>query len=84
MLNIISVEVRRKNFDLCLVFKLLNAIIDAHELLNVINFNVTPRNTKQIKMFNINFHRTNYGYNSLMSQLCREANIYQLVLTCLI
>lgn len=74
LLGISSLEQRRRNYDLCFLFKLLNGLIDCSELLAEINFHVPLRPTRQANLFSVGYHRTNYGYFCPISRMCREAN----------
>lgn len=74
LLNITSLERRRTTYDLCLLFKFINNLIDCPELLSIIGFHAPSRHTRQTQLFNVNYHRTNYGYFCPMSRICRRAN----------
>lgn len=73
-LNLPLLEVRRTQFDILTLFKIINGMLDCPELLNRINIRVPQRLTRQHDLFAINFHRTNYGINSPISRMCGLAN----------
>ena len=74
MLNLKTLESRRKQADFVMLFKIINGMVGCSELLNLISFRVPPRNTRNINLFNVNFHRTNYSFNSPIDRFCRLAN----------
>lgn len=74
LLNLPSLEQRRRNYDLCLLFKILNNLIDCPELLHAIGLHVPSRQTRHTQLFNVGYHRTNYGHFGPIERICREAN----------
>lgn len=74
LLNLSSLESRRNFFDVCLLYKILNNIMDTPELLADIGLHISPINSRNSELFYINFHRTNYGLNSPISRLCKLTN----------
>lgn len=79
-LNISTLEQRRCNALLLFLHKLLNGNIDSPELLSEVNFNYTPRLTRNTFLFHIPFHSTNYGYYSPLSNMLRLGNTYNYLL----
>lgn len=74
LLNLSSLESRRKYYDLCMLFKIINNEIDSMQLLSSINFHIPSRITRNYNLFSIGQHRTNYGYNSPIDRFSRFAN----------
>jgi hypothetical protein len=76
LLNLQSLEGRRYQQELVFVYKLVNSLIDAPNLLKLLNFNAPGHtyNTRNFPLFRCPFHRTNYGLNSPMSRMQRRFN----------
>lgn len=75
-LNLPSLEHRRKYYDICFVFKLINNVSISPYLLSQLNLNVPPRNTRAPLMFKPNFHRTSYGRNTPVNRMQINFNTY--------
>lgn len=73
-LNLTPLEGRRKFFDVCTLFKILNGMLDTPELLAEIGFRVPPRDSRCKDLFSLTFHRTNYGTNIPINRMCKIAN----------
>lgn len=73
-LEMSSLEKRRLYFDLCTLFRVVNGLIVSPALLQLINFKVSTRQTRQNMTFDVSSHVTNYGFYSPISRICREAN----------
>lgn len=73
-LCLISLEARRHNFDIMLIYKILHNFIDSPFLLQRINLNVPQRNFRTWEQFNIKFSRTNYGMNNPLDRALRAAD----------
>ena len=69
-----SLEVRRCNFFLFFLYKLLNNQVDCQCLLNNINFRTPSRYTRQRQLFGIPRHRTNYGSRCFIDQMISVYN----------
>lgn len=75
-LNLLSLEHRRVVLDLCFLHKLINGNMNCPEILQLINFNLNDRRTRNSELFKIPFHHTNYGQNEPISRLLRTANSF--------
>lgn len=76
LLGFTSLESRRQTQDLVFVYRLVNGLVDAPNLLGMLNFNV-PAGTYQMRsqyLFRCPFHRTNYGFFSPISRIQRTFN----------
>ncbi len=67
-------HLRRKYADLCLLFKLVNGLMDSPSLLESIDFSV-PRGTRSRTVFQRRYCPTAYTYNSGLSRLVREGSV---------
>ena len=72
--NLETLEKRRQNYDLCLLYKIVNNLIDSPDLLEQISYHVPARDTRQNVLFDIEFHRTNYGFHSPLTRMMRLGN----------
>lgn len=73
-LNLSTLQERRTNHDLSLLFKLLNSLVDCPFLTSCIGLHVPSVNTRRTQSFYQPFHRTNYGRNSFISRSVSMAN----------
>ena len=73
LLNLKTLESRRKQADFAMLFKIINGIVDSSDLLNMISFHVLPRYTRYNNLFNVNYHITNYAFNNPLDRFCRLA-----------
>lgn len=79
LLKFLSIDTlynRRILLDLCYLFKLLNNKIDCSRLRDSVSFHSPARDTRLSVIFSIPYHRTNYGFYSPLSRMCREANCH--------
>lgn len=60
---------------ICILFQIVNWLIDSPDLLKLVNCHIPNHVTRQ-NIFNLEFHRTNSGLNSLISRLRRAANAF--------
>lgn len=67
-------QLRRKHQDLCLLFKLINGLIDCPQLLSSIDISI-PRGTRTCSTFRRKFHPTYYTYNSGLSRLMQLGSV---------
>ena len=61
-------EFRRLRIGLGFIFDLVNSLIDCSQLLELIKLNVPTRQLRQHELFQINYHRTDYGRNSPLTR----------------
>lgn len=73
-LNIGTLELRRDHKDLKVLFNILNGHLNCPEILHKISLYARPRLTRNPLLFNIPFHRTNYGQFSPINRILRLAN----------
>lgn len=64
-----SLESRRRDAMLLFLYKLLNGMIDCGELTESISFRVPARRTRQLQLFAVPTHRTNYGLTHFSDRL---------------
>ena len=69
-----SLEARRRNAHLLFLYKLINGFIDCSSLLSLVLFLIPRRNTRQVRLFYEQYHRTNYGLNSFSHRLVYTYN----------
>lgn len=74
LLNMQSLEKRRKVADILFVHQLLAGNIDCPVLLETISLSTNPRTLRSVPLFRLKFHRTNYGRNEPMSRMLRMVN----------
>uniref|UniRef100_A0A6P7G6E2 Uncharacterized protein LOC114334247 n=1 Tax=Diabrotica virgifera virgifera TaxID=50390 RepID=A0A6P7G6E2_DIAVI len=74
ILNLPPLEVRRKQRDLIILFKIINGLCNCPELLSKISLFVPSRSTRQVQTFYVSFHRFNYSYNTFIPRTLRLAN----------
>lgn len=74
LIGIQSLELRRNNALAYFVFDVLRNYIDAPNLLCLLNFNVPCHNFRFFNFFKIKYHRTQYGRNGPVSQMCIQFN----------
>lgn len=75
-LNLMSLEHRRVQLDLCFLHKIINGYTNCPELLQLISFNLNERRTRNTELFKIPSHHTNYGQNECVTRLLRTANMF--------
>ena len=66
----LTLENRKVFFDISTLYKIANSLVDAPELLSQVGFRIPPFNSRSKSLFNVTFHRTNYGINSPLSRMC--------------
>lgn len=71
MLNLHSLEFRRKTQQATFVAKLLNSEVDSPKLLSLINFRAPHRTLRGTTLLARRFHRTAYGFNEPVSSMIR-------------
>lgn len=71
-------EHRRRYFDLCFIFKLLNNQIDCSIMLSLLPLKAGTLSTRNTVFFSIPFHRTTYGMSSPLTRIIRTACLYDL------
>ena len=76
ILNMESLEIRRKRLDLCFIFKLLNGQVYCPCLISILSFLVPNRSTRQINTFYVPLQSTNYGKNAPMNRCMELVNTY--------
>ena len=59
ILNVQTLNCRRKVFDLLFLFKIINFYINCPELLSLLNIHVPQRSNRNFNLFYTNHHRTN-------------------------
>jgi hypothetical protein len=75
LLNLQTLETRRRHADLCFLYKLIAGTIDCSSLLFLLSFKVKQRNTRDDKtIFLLKKHSTNYLYNSPIHRMMRLGN----------
>lgn len=74
LLNIDSLENRRKNASIFFMFDLINGYINAPILLAKINFNVPARPLRCADVLRPHAHRTNYGQAEPVSRMSAIVN----------
>lgn len=74
-LNLLPLAGRCIYLDLMLFYKIVNSLVDAPELLNNIGLTVPQRTLRNHNLFEVTYHRTNYGYNNPLTRMCREMNL---------
>ena len=70
-----SLSGRRAKSDIYFLFKLVNGIIDCPDLLNMINFRVPSRSTRDHSLFAVDRHRCNYGMSSPIARMINNSNM---------
>ena len=75
LINLAELSCRTKEAGQLFLYKLLNNMLNAPEILARVNFNVPLRVTRQKHLFYVHSHTTNYGLTCPMSRICSEANI---------
>ena len=74
--KIIPLAQKRIISDLCVIYKIINFIIDSPFLLSCLHFKVPGRDLRHSDLFNIPFCRTNLGQNTPMIRMQTEFNKY--------
>lgn len=65
---------RRKFYDIMFAFKVLNNIVKCPDVLCMFAIHVPVRTLRNIRIFDIEYHRTNYGKHSSLVRVCNHAN----------
>lgn len=73
-LSMRELAIRRKNFDIMFVYKLLHNFIDCDYLLSKIRLNTSCVILRRRELFIVDFSPTNYGMNNPMERALKEAN----------
>lgn len=71
MYNLLTLEERRSLLDVGLLYDVLRNRIDCPELLANISFSVPKKRTRHTSLFQVPFHATNYGQNSVITRIVR-------------
>lgn len=74
LIRLESLSGRRCNAKLIFLFDLLNGHIDAPNILSAVGFSVPLRQLRSHDLFNVPFHRTNYGFFGPLSSMVSIAN----------
>lgn len=69
-----TLENRRRVFDICFVYKLLNGMINCPELLKLIKINVPSIPLRNNRTFCVGYHSTNYGQHSPVDRAMNSIN----------
>lgn len=77
-LHLTKLSARHFRIDLIFMFKIVNGLYDCTEILDDIKIFVSPYNTRNSYLFVVNFHNTNYGFNSPISRILRNFNRYNI------
>jgi Reverse transcriptase (RNA-dependent DNA polymerase) len=70
----IPLETRRIIIDLCLLYKLLNNLVDSPYLLSKIFFNCPPRTLRNPNLFHLKSSTSNFSNNSFTCRACKAFN----------
>lgn len=73
-----SLKTRRNYLNLNFLFKLLNYEIDCKSLLENLNFNTNPKNTRNNNLFFLRNTKTNYSLNSPANMIMSLGNLANL------
>lgn len=65
---------RRKFYDIMFAFKVLNSIIKCPDVRCMFIIHVPTRTLRRYRIFDIEYHRTNYGKHSPLVRVCKHAN----------
>lgn len=65
---------RRMFFDILFAFKVVNNIIDCPNIFQLFSFNIPTRDLRRHAIFNVEYHRTNYGKHSSLTRICNTVN----------
>ena len=74
--SISTLENRRIYHKLCFIFKLVNGLVDAPDLLSMIYFNIPVRTVRSPYVFFVPYHRRNYALHSPLNSMILLANQY--------
>lgn len=77
LINLQPLDKRRKVADIVFIHQILAGNIDCPTLLQKISLHTNPRNLRLVSLFDVNFHRTNYGSNEPLTRMLRSSNIMQ-------
>jgi Reverse transcriptase (RNA-dependent DNA polymerase) len=69
-----SLQSRRNNSQLFLLYKTVNGLIDCNEIVDMIYLRAPARLTRDRQLFYIQPHRTNYGLTAAIDRLVRNYN----------
>lgn len=73
-LHLPPLSVRRTMMDLAFLFKVLNGSIDCPAILHTIELHVPRHHARNVQLFTIRHHLTNYLYHSTIPRLMRTGN----------
>lgn len=77
-LKIQPLQIRRRNYNVIFVHKLIHGSVDSIDILSRLNFNVPCRPIRNPRLFTINFHRTKYGQNDVITRMMNTLNELEL------
>lgn len=66
---------RRKYYDILFAYKVLNNIINCPQILSLFSISTPSRVLRQQNIFDVEFHRTNYGKFSPLTRICNSVNV---------
>jgi ribonucleases P/MRP protein subunit RPP40 len=70
-----SLQARRENSQLFLLYKTINGLIDCNEMVAMIHLRAPVRFTRDRHLFFVHSHRTNYGFSAVIERLMRNFNL---------
>lgn len=80
LINIETLSRRRMNLGIFFVYDLLKGFFDAPELANTLRLNATTRTLRTARIFDLDFHSTNFASNEPINRMCsifnRVGNIF--------
>lgn len=65
---------RRKYFDIMFAYKVINSIVNCSEIFDMFVFHVPIHTLRINRIFEIDYHRTNYGKHSPLVRVCNHVN----------
>lgn len=74
LIDLETLSSRRNNACILFVFDILSGRVDSPQILELLNFRVPFRTTRTVELFRLPVHRTNYGLNEPMFNMCRMFN----------
>jgi hypothetical protein len=75
-LGLATLDVRRKHFALCFMYKIIHNLIDVIDLTQLLNFYVPQFPARNVPTFKLQHCRTNYMLYSSLNSLLRVCNMY--------
>jgi ribonuclease P/MRP protein subunit RPP40 len=75
-LGLATLDVRRKYFALCFMYKIIHNLIDVIDLTQLLNFYVPQFPARNVPTFKLQHCRTNYMLYSSLNSLLRVCNMY--------